>query len=99
VIDLDSANGGGQRSGFFFGLWGMATKLSLALAVGIAFPLLVFLGFDTQTAPADNNLLALTLLYGLLPIPFKLVATWTIWNFPLDRQQHRHIQQQLTEEP
>jgi len=93
VIDVDSANGGGQRSGFFFGLWGMATKLSLALAVGIAFPLLVFLGFDTQTAPADNNLLALTLLYGLLPIPFKLVAAWTIWNFPLDRQQQRHIQQ------
>ena len=99
VIDLDSAGGGGQRSGFFFGLWGMATKLSLALAVGIAFPLLVFLGFDTQTAPADNNLLGLTLLYGLLPIPFKLVAAWTIWNFPLNRQQHRHIQQQLTEEP
>ena len=99
VIDLDSTGGGGQRSGFFFGLWGMATKLSLALAVGIAFPLLVFLGFDTQTAPADNNLLGLTLLYGLLPIPFKLVAAWTIWNFPLNRQQHRHIQQQLTEEP
>jgi GPH family glycoside/pentoside/hexuronide:cation symporter len=95
VIDLDSVKGGGQRSGFFFGLWGMATKLSLALAVGIAFPLLAILGFDTQTAPADNNLLALSVLYGFLPIPFKLVAAWAIWHFPLDRQQHQAIQQQL----
>ncbi|MBT3505814.1 MAG: MFS transporter [Piscirickettsiaceae bacterium] len=95
VIDLDSAKGGGQRSGFFFGLWGMATKLSLALAVGIAFPLLAILGFDTQTTPADNNLLALSVLYGLLPIPFKLLAAWTIWRFPLDRQQHQALQQQI----
>lgn len=95
VIDLDSTKGGGQRSGFFFGLWGMATKLSLALAVGIAFPLLAALGFDTQTAPADNNLLALSVLYGLFPIPFKLIAAWTIWRFPLDRKQHQSLQQQL----
>lgn len=95
VIDLDSTKGGGQRSGFFFGLWGMATKLSLALAVGIAFPLLTLFGFDTQTAPADNNLLALSVLYGLLPIPFKLISAWTIWHFPLDRQQHQALQKQL----
>jgi Na+/melibiose symporter-like transporter len=95
VIDLDSVQGGGQRSGFFFGLWGMATKLSLALAVGITFPLLALLGFDTQAAPADNNLLALSVLYGLLPIPFKLIAAWTIWRFPLDRQRQQALQQQL----
>lgn len=95
VIDIDSVNGGGQRSGFFFGLWGMATKLSLALAVGIAFPLLSLFGFDTQNSAADNNLFALSALYGLLPIPFKLIAAWTIWRFPLDRTQHRVLQQQL----
>ncbi len=95
VIDLDSVKGGGQRSGFFFGLWGMATKLSLALAVGIAFPLLTLFGFDTQTPSLDNNLFALSALYGLLPIPFKLIAAWTIWRFPLDRSQHRTLQQQL----
>ena len=65
------------------------------MAVGIAFPLLALLGFDTQTEPADNNLLALSLLYGLLPIPFKLLAVWTIWRFPLDRQEHQTLQQQL----
>jgi len=95
VIDIDKAKGGGQRSGLFFGIWGMITKLSLALAVGIAFPLLAFLGFDTTHAATGNNTLALSLLYGFMPIPFKLMAAWSMWGFPLDRKQHQVLRQQL----
>lgn len=95
VIDIDNLKGGGQRSGLFFGIWGMTTKLSLALAVGIAFPSLSFLGFDTTGSLANNNTLALSLLYGLLPIPFKLMAAWSMWRFPLDRAQHHVLRQQL----
>jgi Na+/melibiose symporter-like transporter len=95
VIDIDKLKGGGQRSGFFFGIWGMITKLSLALAVGIAFPLLAFLGFDTMHSPIDNNTMALAVLYGLMPIPFKLIAAWSMWKFPLDREQHHVLCQQL----
>lgn len=96
VIDIDNLKGGGQRSGLFFGIWGMVTKLSLALAVGIAFPLLAFLGFDTTHDVIGNNTLALSLLYGFMPIPFKLIAAWSMWKFPLDRQQHHVLRQQLT---
>ncbi|HDY85923.1 hypothetical protein LCGC14_0505170 [marine sediment metagenome] len=95
VIDIDNLKGGGQRSGLFFGIWGMTTKLSLALAVGIAFPSLSFLGFDTTGSSANNNTLALSLLYGLLPIPFKLMAAWSMWSFPLNRAQHQVLRQQL----
>jgi GPH family glycoside/pentoside/hexuronide:cation symporter len=95
VIDIDKLKGGGQRSGLFFGIWGMITKLSLALAVGIAFPLLAFLGFDTTNAAISNNTLALSLLYGFMPIPFKLMAAWSMWSFPLDRKQHQVLRQQL----
>jgi len=95
VIDIDKVKGGGQRSGLFFGIWGMITKLSLALAVGIAFPLLAFLGFDTTHTTTDNNILALSLLYGFMPIPFKLIAAWSMWRFPLDRKQHQVLRQQL----
>jgi len=95
VIDIDNVKGGGQRSGFFFGIWGMVTKLSLALAVGIAFPLLTFLGFDTTYTSIGNNTMALSLLYGLMPIPFKLIAAWSMWRFPLDRKQYSVLRQQL----
>ncbi|MDN3516153.1 MFS transporter [Aquisalimonas lutea] len=84
LVDLDTARGGGQRTGLFFGLWGMATKLALALAVGLAYPLLGLAGFDAQ-ASNPEGLWALSLLYGLAPIPFKLAAVWLVWWFPVDR--------------
>lgn len=94
VIDIDSVKGGGRRTGFFFGLWGMTTKLSLALAVGISFPLLSILGFNTSGL-VESNTLALSLMYGLLPIPFKLLAAFTMWRFPLDRNQHLALKKQI----
>jgi len=84
VIDLDRAAGGGERAGLFAGLWGMATKLALTMAVGLAFPLLDLLGFSL-TDGQPSGLAILPLLYGLLPIPFKIMAGWIAWRFPLDR--------------
>jgi len=94
VIDLDSSQGGGQRSGLFFGLWGMTSKLALALAVGLSFPVLALGGFQGEEIAAGNTLL-LALLYGGLPIPFKLAAARMMWHFSLDRQTHRQLREQL----
>lgn len=84
LVDLDTARGGGQRTGLYFGLWGMATKLALALAVGLAYPLLGVAGFDANSSDPEG-VWALSLLYGLAPIPFKLAAVWLVWGFPVDR--------------
>ena len=92
LVDLDTARGGGQRTGLYFGLWGMATKLALALAVGLAYPLLALAGFEAGSSNPDG-VWALSLLYGLAPIPFKLAAVWLVWNFPVDHTvQHRTIE-------
>ncbi|MDX1454806.1 MAG: MFS transporter [Gammaproteobacteria bacterium] len=99
VIDEDTASGGGGRAGLYFGLWSMATKLSLALAVGVAFPLLELAGFD---ASADSNdaqsLLALALLYGGLPVAFKLVAMLLLRNFPLDESRQAELRQRIAQQ-
>lgn len=58
-------------NGLLFGLWGLLTKLSLALAVGIALPLLDFLGIEQQAPVAVETL---WLLYAALPIMLKLMA-------------------------
>ncbi len=86
VVEWDSHHGGAQRAGLFFGLWGMATKLALAVAVGISFPLLDWVGFNTNTVNSTESLLALSLLYGGLPVVIKLIAVSLIWNFPLDQE-------------
>lgn len=99
VIDLDTAQGGGQRAGLFFGLWGMTTKLALALAVGLSFPLLQGAGFSAGQAGEDGNVLMLALLYGALPIPFKLAAAFMMWRFSLDRARHGSLREQLDRAP
>jgi len=86
LVDLDTAGGGGRRTGLYFGIWNMATKLSLALAVGIAFPILEAVGFDATRVEDREGILALALFYGAVPIAFKLAATALMWNFPHDRR-------------
>jgi Na+/melibiose symporter-like transporter len=95
VIDIDRAGGGGERAGLFFGLWGMATKLSLALAIGLAYPLVQLSGFD-PTMPTSSGTAVLAITYGLLPIPFKLYSAWLAWRFPLNSHQVLKIQRRET---
>lgn len=83
VIDIDTAASGEQRSALYFAAWSLATKLSLALAVGIAFPMLAFFGFE---AGGDNDagaLMALAAIYAWVPVALKLMAIALMWNFPL----------------
>ncbi len=85
VIDVDTAASGEQRSGLYFAAWGLATKLALALAVGAAFPLLGYAGFDPGAGLRSYGGLAmLGFLYAGLPIVLKLSAIALMWNFPLD---------------
>ena len=74
--------GHGQRlEGAYFGWWNFCTKLNLALAAGVALPLLGAFGY-TPGSRSPEALQALTLAYCLLPCALKLIATallWTLW--------------------
>lgn len=95
VVDLDRTLSGRQRTGFFFAVWSMATKLSLALAVGLAFPVLALAGF-TPAGPNDAWALGtLTVLYAVVPIPIKLAAAWLVRGFALDQEAHAAVQARL----
>ncbi len=95
VVDEDTAAGGGHRAGLYFGLWGMATKLALALAVGVALPLLELAGFSAQGGNSPTALLTLGLLYGALPVLIKLGVIAWVWNFPLDRSRHAELRSRI----
>ena len=95
VVDLDREESGQQRTGFFFALWSMATKLSLALAIGIAYPLLDVVGFEAGGANQPTALLTLALLYGVLPVIIKLAATALVWRFPIDADEQAERQRRL----
>ncbi|WP_457418618.1 MFS transporter [Roseateles sp. P5_E7] len=69
----------GRAEGAFFGWWNAATKLNLALAAGVALPLLQALGY----APGQRDpqaLQALTIAYCLLPCALKLAAAALLYR-------------------
>lgn len=77
VID-GHAEADGARSGAYFGVWNFVTKLNLALAAGIALPLLALLGYEP--GEAGGSTLALAAVYALLPVALKLAAAWLLWR-------------------
>lgn len=97
VIDVDTARSGDQRSGIYFAAWSLATKLSLALGVGIVFPLLGAFGFTpgAAVAPESSPAFALAALYAWLPVAFKLAAIAIMWRFPLDENAQAKLRRTI----
>jgi Na+/melibiose symporter-like transporter len=95
VVDLDSLRTGESRAGLYFALWSMSTKLALAAAVGLAFPLLALFGFRTEGGNTPEALLALALLYALVPTVLKLSAIAVIWRHPITARRQEVIRRRL----
>jgi glycoside/pentoside/hexuronide:cation symporter, GPH family len=76
---IQRAGHAGRAEGAYFGWWNFAVKLNLALAAGVALPLLAALGY-TPGAQDASALTALTLAYCLLPCALKLVAAALLWQ-------------------
>ncbi len=68
----------GAREGSYFGWWNLASKLNLALAAGLALPLLEGLGYRPGS-PTPEGLQALTLAYAVLPCALKLFAAAALY--------------------
>ncbi len=95
VIDADTVSSGAHRAGLYFALWGLATKLSLALAVGLAFPLLDFAGFSAS-GEGTGGLSTLVALYALVPVVLKLAAIALMWRFPLDETAQSELSRKIS---
>ena len=70
---------GGQESAYF-GVWNWGVQMTLALAAGIALPLLGWFGYVPGQQGATG---ALAGAYALLPCAMKLVAAAMLWRAPL----------------
>lgn len=95
IIEWDALQSGYRRPGLFFALWGTATKLSFALAIGIAFPLLDVVGFSATEVNDANAIQGLAVMYGIPCIAFKLSALFIMRGYPITEEKHAEIRQQL----
>ena len=87
VIDHDPRGAETRAQGAYFGLWNLVTKLNLALAAGIALPALALLGYEP--AAESRSVLALGIMYALVPSVLKLAAAATLWFAPIESRAER----------
>lgn len=102
VIDVDRVAGKARHTGAYFALWSMAQKLALALAVGIAFPVLELAGFQAGSAVATStddgasrSMWVLAFLYAGLPIVLKGIAITVIWSHPITAERQAELARRI----
>ena len=96
VIDVDAVRAGEARSGFFFAIWGMATKLSLALGAVLGTTLPSAFGYEPAaevTPPTVQT--ALMWIYGGVPALLMAAGSAFLWRFPITRERHAEVRAQL----
>ena len=74
-----------SSTGVYFGVWALIAKLSLAVAAGLALPVLGLLGYQPGTQGAAP---LLAMVYAWLPIFFKCCAFAVIRNSTVDSGVH-----------
>ena len=80
LADVIGRRGTMRSTGAYFGVWTLATKLNLALAAGIALPLLDALGYAPGSREGDATV-ALAIVYAAVPCLLKLGALAALFSF------------------
>ncbi len=75
VADYDRLETGQQRSGMYYGVWGLATKFSEALALAAVGWILTGFGYVPNVEQTPQALLGIRLFFGLIPAFF--ISPWT----------------------
>ena len=76
---IGQAGDQGRAEGAYFGWWNFCTKLNLALAAGLALPLLAALGYAPGARDAQA-LSALSFAYCVVPFALKLTAACLLYT-------------------
>lgn len=76
---IGAAGHRGQREGAYFGWWNLAAKLNLALAAGVALPVLQWAGY-VPGGRDESGLAALSYAYCLLPCVLKVAAAAALYR-------------------
>jgi Na+/melibiose symporter-like transporter len=78
LADAISKQNALDQTGSYFGVWTFATKANLALAAGLALPVVSAFGY--RSGDTTSNLAALTMAYTVLPCLLKLAALALLWK-------------------
>jgi Na+/melibiose symporter-like transporter len=96
VIDVDTLASGEQRSGLYFAVWGMATKLALALGVLLGTTLPSAFGYEPSAEVTSSAVQArLMAIYGGVPAVLMATGALFLIRFPITRERHAEVRAAL----
>jgi GPH family glycoside/pentoside/hexuronide:cation symporter len=95
VNDYDRAETGQQRSGMYYGVWGLATKISEALALAAVGWILTGFGYVPNMEQTAHSLFGIRLFFGLIPAGFILAALPLLLKYPITRRSHAVVRSKL----
>lgn len=84
-----------DRTGLLFSIFSLTGKAATAVAVGVALPLVGWLGFRPGGVNSAEALLGLKLVFALGPALAHALSAWLIAGFDLDEARHGDIRRQL----
>ena len=95
VADYDRVESGQQRSGMYYGVWGLATKVSEALALAAVGWILTGFGYIPNVEQTSHALLGIRLFFGLVPAGFIFISLPLLFKYPITRKSHAVVRTKL----
>jgi Na+/melibiose symporter-like transporter len=95
LADKQALETGDERSGLLFAMFSMSSKLATAVAVGIALPLVGWLGFHPRGHNSPEALLGLKVVFALGPALAHAVSAALMARFPFDERSHGDVRRAL----
>ena len=85
-----------DRTALFFSVFSISQKAGMAAAVGIALPLVAWLGFDPAAkSNSPQALHALAVVFALGPAIAHIISAALIRGFPIDQARYAEIRREL----
>ncbi len=95
VVDYDRLSTGEYRSGMYFGVWGLATKIAEALAIAASGWILAAFRYVPNVAQTTPTLLGIRLFFGPAPALLILACLPLLIRYPITRASHRAVMEKI----
>jgi GPH family glycoside/pentoside/hexuronide:cation symporter len=95
VVEYDRLATGEHRGGMYYGVWGLATKISEALGIAASGWVLQLFGYVPNVAQTARTLLGIRLFFGPVPLIFFALALPLLIWYPITRSSHAEMRRKL----
>jgi len=95
VVEFDRLETGEYRGGMFYGVWGLALKISEAMGIVATGWVLQLYRYIPNVEQSTGTLFGIRLFFGPIPLIFFLLALPLLVWYPITRAKHAEVKQKI----